>query len=61
MEKKNIISTFEVNSRLKIRNENFSNESDFDHSVKWLALARIIFVDWNFEDREFMGECFWVL
>jgi len=43
---------FEENSRLTIRNQNFSN---FDPYVEYGAVAGIIFVDCNFKGLDFTG------
>ena len=45
MENKTKIENFEEESRLKIRNQTFSNEIDLDPYLKFNALARIIFLD----------------
>ena len=48
MEIKNRIENFEEESRLKIRNQTFTNEIDLDQYIEWNALAGIIFVDCRF-------------
>lgn len=58
MENKNIISNFEEESRLKIRNQTLSDEISLDQYGEWDALARIIFVDCNFEELELLGKVF---
>jgi len=49
---KNEKKFFEENNRLTIRNQNFSN---FDQYVKYGAVAKIIFIDCNFEGVNFAG------
>ena len=43
-------------NRLKIRNQNFSNEIDLDTYIEWDALSRIHFIDCNFKKMDLLGK-----
>jgi uncharacterized protein YjbI with pentapeptide repeats len=58
MEIKNRIENFEEESRLKIRNQTFINETDLDKYMKWNALAGIIFVNCRFKKLDLLGKIF---
>lgn len=55
MENKNRIENLEEESRLKIRNKTFLNETALNLYVKWNALSLINFVDCKFEEIDFLG------
>jgi len=55
MENKTKIENFEEESRLKICNQRFSNETTLNQYVKWNALSLINFVDCRFEKIDFLG------
>ena len=58
MEIKNRIEDFEEESRLKIRNQTFTNDIDLDQYIEWNALARIIFADCTFQELDLLGKVF---
>ena len=58
MEIKNKIENLEEESRLKIRNQTFTNEIDLDQYIEWNALAGIIFVNCRFEELDLLGKVF---
>jgi hypothetical protein len=45
-------------SRLLITNQYFLNENSLIHYIEWDALARIYFVNCNFEKVHLLGEIF---
>lgn len=58
MEIKNKIENLEEESRLKIRNQTFTNEIDLDQYIEWNALAGIIFGNCRFEELDLLGKVF---
>lgn len=55
---KNIISNFEEESRLEIRNQSFPNKIGLYQYIQCFALSRIICVDCNFENCNFKNIMF---